>query len=264
VRRLVNFTMAQAMRLVSVERGHDPRDYTIVAYGGGGPLHAVQLAEELGCAQVLVPRGPGIISALGLLIAGTQQDFIVTRIANAAEATHRFLTDQFAGLTARARREFESYGIPWDAVQLHHFLDMRYIGQAYELTMPVDDFVTGRAPASDLTRRFHDFHRLRYGHASSREGVEIANFRVVATHRSAVERLGEAWQPAAGGPVIEDAPVLVDGKTEACRFYRRETLPAGATVPGPAVVEEATATTFVPRGWTGVVDPGGNLLIRRA
>jgi N-methylhydantoinase A len=264
VRRLVNFTMAQAMRLVSVERGHDPRDYTIVAYGGGGPLHAVQLAEELGCAQVLVPRNPGIISALGLLIAGTQQDFLVTRIARAADVTHAFLVEQFENLAGRARKEFQSYGIAASEIELRYFLDMRYLGQAYELTMPVDDFFAGTTPADRLSQRFHEFHRARYGHASSREGVEIANFRIVAMHRSPIAQIGGAWEPAAGGPAVENAPIHLDGGTETCRFYRRDTLPPHTVITAPAVVEEATATTFIPRGWSGTVDAHGNLLIRRA
>jgi N-methylhydantoinase A len=263
VRRLVNFTMAQAMRLVSVERGHDPRDYTIVAYGGGGPLHAAQLAEELGCAHVLVPRSPGIISALGLLIAGTQQDFLVTRIARAADVTHAFLVEQFNELTARARKEFHSYGIAADEIEWRYFLDMRYVGQAYELTMPVDDFFAGTTPTDQLSSKFHEFHRARYGHASSREGVEIANFRIVAAHRSPIAEIGGDWAPERGAPGVEEAPIHLDAGTETCRFYRRETLPSGTAIAGPAVVEEATATTFIPRGWGGNVDAHGNLSIRR-
>jgi N-methylhydantoinase A len=263
VRRLVNFTMAQAMRLVSVERGHDPRDYAIVAYGGGGPLHAAQLADELGCSQVLVPHDPGIISAFGLLIADTQQDFMITRIMPAGQATRATLRDTFADLEARARAEFDSYGTRWDAVERGYALDMRYIGQAYELTMPVDDFITGAAPADQLVPRFHEFHRSRYGHASSREGVEIANFRVTAVHRSTVQRVRAVPAPA-GKIVAEEAPILLNGQERGCLFYRRETLPGGTVVAGPAVVEEATATAFIPEGWTGTIDGTGNLMMRRS
>jgi N-methylhydantoinase A len=264
VRRLVNFTMAQAMRLVSIERGHDPRDYAVVAYGGGGPLHAAQLAEELGCTQVLIPHHPGIISAFGLLLADTQQDFLVTRIMPASQATRPVLLEAFAELEARAREEFASYGVPWSAVERSYALDMRYVGQAYELTMPVDDFVAGRARAEDLVPRFHDFHRARYGHASSREGVEIANVRLVAVHRSTVQRAAPAAAAPAGGVVAEEAPIVLGGRTRPCLFYRRDTLPTDATIVGPAVIEEGTATTFVPEGWTAAVDARGNLLMRRA
>jgi N-methylhydantoinase A len=263
VRRLVSFTMAQAMRLVSIERGHDPRDYTVVAYGGGGPLHAVQLADELGCEQVLVPHHPGIISAFGLLLADTQQDFLVTRIMPASQATRPALLEAFAALEAKARAEFESYGVPWSAVEQSYALDIRYVGQAYELTMPVDDFVTGRAPIEDLVPRFHEFHRGRYGHASSREGVEIVNVRLVAVHRSTVQRVAPAPAVRADRAVAEEAPIILGGRPRPCLFYRRDTLPPDATIVGPAVVEEGTATTFVPEGWTAMVDAHHNLLIRR-
>lgn len=263
VRRVVNFTMAQAMRLVSIERGHDPRDYTVVAYGGGGPLHAAQLADELGCAQVFVPYNPGIISAFGLLLADTQQDFMVTRISHAEEASREMLLHQFADLQARAQDEFDSYGIAWPSVERRYFLDMRYIGQAYELTMPVDEFVTGQAALDGLIPRFHEFHRLRYGHASSREGVEIVNFRMTAAHRSTVQRISGATEPSAGRVVVESAPVRLNGRVEECAFYRRETLPEGYRLEGPAVVEEATATTFVPEAWAATVGAGRILLMRR-
>ncbi len=264
VRRLVNFTMAQAMRLVSIERGHDPRDYTIVAYGGGGPLHAAQLAEELGCAQVLVPYNPGIISAFGLLIADIQQDFLLTRISPADGATQPLLAEHFGELEGRARREFDSYGVPWSAVERRYFLDMRYIGQAYELTMPVDEFASGQTSTAQLTSQFHEFHRQRYGHASSREGVEIVNFRLTALHRSTVQRASGVIEAPRRDVAVESAPVRLDGTTSPCGFYHRDTLPEGFRIQGPAVVEEATATTFVPKGWTGTVIANRNLILRRA
>lgn len=263
VRRVVNSTMAQAMRLVSIERGHDPRDYTVVAYGGGGPLHAAQLAEELGCARVLVPYNPGIISAFGLLLADTQQDFMVTRISRADQATREMLLEHFTHLEARARNEFDGYGLAWPSVERRYFLDMRYIGQAYELTMPADEFVAGETRLDLLVPRFHEFHRMRYGHASSREGVEIVNFRMTATHPSAVQRTSGVAEPAAGGVAVVSAPVRLDGRFEDCAFYRREALPEGYSLHGPAVLEEATATTFVPEGWTGTSGVGRTLLMRR-
>jgi N-methylhydantoinase A len=263
VRKIVNFTMAQAMRLVSVERGHDPRDYTVVTYGGGGPLHGAQLAEELGCPQVLVPRSPGIMSALGLLIAGTQQDFMTTRILPAADGTHALLREMFSALITRAREEFQSYGISWETVECGYFLDMRYVGQAYELTMPVSDFVAGTAPAERLVPRFHEFHAQRYGHASSHEGVEIVNFRLTALHRSTVQRVAAAPEGSAAAVRVESADLYLNGKNCRCDFYYRDSLPPGFTIRGPAVVEEPTATAFVPDGWAGTVDDAGNLVLRR-
>jgi N-methylhydantoinase A len=140
---------------------------------------------------------------------------------------------------------------------------MRYVGQAYELSMPVDDFVSGETPLPQLVPRFHAFHRSRYGHASSREGVEIVNFRVTAVHRSAVQLAGMSPAARAAELATDVAPIWLDGQEHACRFYRREGLPLGHVIRGPAVIEEATATAFVPGGWVASVENGGNMLLRR-
>ncbi len=263
VRRLVNFNMAQAMRLVSVDRGHDPRDYTIVAYGGGGPLHAAQLADELGCAGVLVPVAPGTVSALGLLIADSKQDFMVTRILPADGMTATVLREAFGGLETKARREFGAYGVPRESVELLYFLDMRYEGQAYELMMPVDDFITGASEMEELVPRFHEFHRHRYGHASGREAIEVVNFRLSALHRSPVKQVTAALPPEGTAPRVEWGTLQLAGGSHRCAFYARETLPVGQTVAGPAVVEEPTATTFIPAGWIGTVHRTGSMLLTR-
>jgi N-methylhydantoinase A/oxoprolinase/acetone carboxylase beta subunit len=211
---------------------------------------------------VLVPRNPGVTSALGLLIAGTQQDFVTTRILPAAGATRPLLQEMFAALEARARTEFDGYGIPWTAVERDHFLDLRYVGQAYELTMPVGHFVDGTMPADRLAAEFHEFHRHRYGHSSSREGVEIVNFRVTGTHRSELQRLADA-PIAARTALVETADVYLAGVAHPCDFYDRDSLGRGTSVQGPAVVEEPTATAFVPAGWVATVDDRGNLILGR-
>jgi N-methylhydantoinase A/oxoprolinase/acetone carboxylase beta subunit len=203
------------------------------------------------------------MSALGLLIAGTQQDFVTTRILAAGDATLPLLKEMFAALEARARREFEAYGIPWSTVEREYYLDMRYAGQAYELTMPVGNFIAGTMPAARLSAEFHEFHRRRYGHASSREGVEIVNFRLTGTHRSTLQRLADPLPPAGRAPRAETADLYLAGVARRCRFYDRASLTVGADVRGPAVVEEQTATAFVPDGWTAAVDAAGNLILRR-
>jgi N-methylhydantoinase A len=261
VRRLVNFNMAQAMRLVSIERGYDPRDYTIVAYGGGGPLHAAQLAEELGCRRVLIPVAPGTVSALGLLIADTKQDFVVTRILPASGATIGLLRQVFGDIERSARKEFEGYGVSWGDAEVSYALDMRYLGQAYELTMPVDDFVRGSSGLDDLVPRFHRFHRARYGHASGREDVEVVNFRLAVIARSPIKQITSAAPPRDADPRVESGTLRLNGEEQACRFCRRETLPAGFVVTGPAVIEEATATTFIPPGWAARVERTGVMLM---
>ena len=262
VRQLVNFNMAQAVRLVSVERGYDPRDYTIVAYGGGGPLHAAAVAEELDIRRVLVPVNSGLVSAYGLLIANTQQDFMVTRIARAVDITTDDLQSVFVALERKALDEFAGYDLPWNEVRIEHAIDMRYHGQAYELTVPVDAFVSGQRAADELSQSFHDFHFLRYGYASPNLTVEVVNYRITAVHPSALQNIDPA--PVASiSRSASDGVVALRGKSISCRFYDRASLAPGDQLSGPAIVEEPTATTFIPPDWSAQVDLFYNLVLQR-
>jgi N-methylhydantoinase A len=244
VLRLVNVTMAQAVRLVSIERGHDPRDYTIVAYGGSGPLHAAAVAADLGISRVLVPVNPGLVSAYGLLLADTRQDFAITRVMPAGRVTDGDAVALFAQLEADARREFEAYATPWREVTCRREMDLRYAGQAYEISVSCDGM-----PVAAVVDAFHDAHRVRYGHAVRDEHVEVVGFRLIAvapsplrTIRPAPGRRGAAAPRAAG-------------------YHPRHELDAGDRLAGPCVVEEPTATTYVPEGWTARVDRLGNLIL---
>jgi N-methylhydantoinase A len=262
VRQLVNVNMARAVRLVSVERGYDPREYTIVAYGGGGPLHAASLAGELGIQQVLVPANAGLVSAYGLLIANTQQDFMVTRISRAIEVRFEDLATTFGSLENRARNEFADYGMAQDEVRIHHFIDMRYVGQAYELTVPVEEFTSGARPMAELAQSFHEFHFKRYGHALTQADVEVVSYRIIAVRASELHDIDPAPSDATPRPP-GDGLIAIDGRSVVCRFYDRAGLVTGDQLPGPAVIEEPTATTFVPVGWTATVDAFLNVLLRR-
>jgi N-methylhydantoinase A len=244
VLRLVNVTMAQAVRLVSIERGHDPRDYTIVAYGGSGPLHAAAVAPDLGISRVLVPVNPGLVSAYGLLLADTRQDFSMTRVTPAGRVTERDAAALFAELEAQARREFEAYATPWDEVACRREMDMRYAGQAYEISVPCDGVPVGAA-----VEAFHDAHRVRYGHAVRDEHVEIVGYRLIAVAPSPLR----AIRPASGRRGA--AAPRAEG------YHPRHELDTEDRLTGPCVVEEPTATTFVPEGWTARVDGLGNLIL---
>jgi N-methylhydantoinase A len=235
VLRLVNVTMAQAVRLVSIERGYDPRDYTIVAYGGSGPLHAAAVAADLGIGRVLVPVNPGLVSAYGLLIADTRQDFSITRVTPAAHV---------ADLEQHARREFQAYERPWRDVRCRREVDMRYAGQAYEISVACDGLAV---PA--MVDAFYDAHRARYGHAVRDQDVEIVGYRLIAVAASPLRAIRPA--PAAPPPA---AP-------HASGYHARHELEPGAGLAGPCVVEERTATTFVPEGWSARTDRLGNLVL---
>ncbi|HEV2282184.1 MAG TPA: hydantoinase/oxoprolinase family protein [bacterium] len=244
VLRLVNVTMAQAVRLVSIERGYDPRDYTIVAYGGSGPLHAAAVAADLGIARVLVPVNPGLVSAYGLLLADTRQDFSVTRVAPAARVADRDAAALFADLAAQARREFEAYDRPWREVTCRREMDMRYAGQAYEISVPCDGI-----PVAAAVDAFHEAHHVRYGHAVRDQSVEVVGYRLIALAPSPLRAIRPA--PGHGGA---PAPRAED-------YHPRHELDTGDRLAGPCVVEEPTATTYVPQGWAARADRLGNLIL---
>jgi N-methylhydantoinase A len=250
VLRLVNVTMAQAVRLVSIERGYDPRDYTIVAFGGSGPLHAAAVAADLGIGRVLVPVNPGLLSAYGLLIADTRQDFAVTRVGPVGRVTDGEVAAVFGDLEREARREFGAYERPWSDVRCRREMDMRYAGQAYEISVPCDGM-----PVASIVEAFHEAHQARYGHAVRDQDVEVVGYRLIAAAPSPLRGVRSA--PADSPATISSKP----GGTAAAGYHARYAIEAGARLAGPCVVEEPTATTYVPEGWSARADRLGNLVL---
>ncbi|MFP1632741.1 hydantoinase/oxoprolinase family protein [Zhengella sp. ZM62] len=256
VLRLVNSNMAAAVRLVSTSRGIDPRDFTLVAYGGGGPLHAAMVADLLGMKQVLVPWAPGLASAFGLLIADTLID-----------ATHsdRHRLDETSLDAARlsrllklADRLAEKHGIGPGDRETAIGLDMRYAGQAFELTVWTD---AGTASASALRQLFEEEHRNHYGYARAGLDVEVVSYRVRVT-----ARLGASIStplPEGSGPAPATAEILIDGNAAEATVLARDGFAAGQRLSGPAILTEPTSTTVVPSGWEAECLSTGDLMLRR-
>ena len=262
VATIADVTMANAVRLVSTERGYDPRDYTLVAYGGAGPLHAASVAGQLNISRVLVPPCPGLLSAFGLLAGQFQRDFARTQVRPLDDEGYAAIGAVFSGLLADAREEVASHGIDPDSCQVAYALDMRYRGQGFELTLPVTAGEIAESSASALAERFHNQHRLRYGHATPGEPVELVTYRLAIIQpfdAPATLRMPAGEEREAGR-----AEISVDGTRVACDFHWRAALQAGFTASGPLVVEEPTATTFVPPGWRLRVDEHANLLLERS
>jgi N-methylhydantoinase A len=253
--------MVRAIKLMTVERGYDPRDFALIAFGGAGPLHALQLAEELEIPTTIVPRYPGNTSALGLALADIRHDYAATRIQLLAEAEPASIEALFARLEVEARAQLEADQLPAAADALSRFCDLRYYGQGFELTIPVDGPISDQADLEAMARGFHEAHRRSFGHANEGDPVEMVNLRVSA--------LGEAVRPdmrdrpvrppGQHPPVIR--PVFLSNQTHDCQVYRRSTLPAGTTIAGPAIVEQAGSTTLLLPQHTAKVDPYGNLII---
>jgi N-methylhydantoinase A len=275
--RVANATMERAMRRISVERGHDPRRFALLAFGGAGPLHACDLAEALNIPTVLAPRTPGVLSALGMLVAdlvkdysqtvmlradgfdipGSSTEFDSTELVAGCQNLAEVLEAHFKPLEARGREELVAEGVEPAAVTLSRALDMRYVGQSHELTVPL-------AAGDDFVPAFHQAHGRRFGHQHPAEPVEIVNVRVIA--RGAMtkpdfptETPGEADPAVArvGCKLVYFGPM----SPAETRLYRREQLRAGHVIPGPAIVFQLDTTTVIPPGWQAQVDRYGTLII---
>jgi N-methylhydantoinase A len=253
--------MAQALRLVSTDRGYDPRGSTLVAYGGAGPLHACDLARALQIRQVLIPRYPGAFSAFGALLADTRFDYTRTSWMRMRFLDTARVNEIFAELERRAVADFEREGFA-QPPRLVRSVDMRYVGQNWELSVEVP---AGELTADDFARAerlFEEEHERFYGYAIPGEELELLTFNVAAVgsrysiELPRIERGGRA-NPIDRRPVVFDADA---GPVEA-DVYRREELLAGSEIDGPAVIGQVDATTLLPPGSTAHVDDYGNLLI---
>jgi N-methylhydantoinase A len=261
---LVDAEMAKVLRIVSVERGLDPRDFALMAFGGGGPLHACALAADLGMRRVIVPRYPGLFSALGLLAAGVRATYSRSLVAPLDAATLVNARSAADDLTGEARAALQQQGVAAADVHVVVELDVRYVGQSFDLTIPFDGDEVALAQA------FHARHEQRYGYASRDERVELATVRVASMSSRAYR--GRAITPAieavprqarddTGGRRIGIRQVWDAGAFVDAAVYDREQLAPGATFAGPAIVEQYDTTTWVPGGWSARTDDAGNLLL---
>jgi N-methylhydantoinase A len=236
--RVANAEMVRALRVISVERGLDPRDFALVAFGGAGPLHACALADELGIRTVLVPRESGVLSALGLAISDVRRDHAGPPRGDVAGA--------FAALERAAAADLPG-------AELTRSADLRYRGQAYELTVP-------GAAETDLVEAFHLAHERRYGYRADAP-VEVVSLRVQATRPTPKPALTE---PAgAADEVVGARRVVLDGRERAANVHDRERMGAGSLVGGPAIVELPEATCLVAPDWHGRIDDVGTLVLER-
>jgi N-methylhydantoinase A len=262
---VVNAGMAGALRIVSVERGHDPREFTLVAFGGAGPVHAARLAEELDIPRVLVPPIPGGFSALGLVATDVRRDYVRTFYAPLAGAAPGEVAAAFAAMEVEARAMLERAGVPATRWELTRAADCRYPRQAYELTVPVAAGPVDGATLQRLARDFHERHRTTYGHASPAEAVQCVNLRLSAVGRLTpldVSRSVSGSAPAAGLPSRE--AYFTEIGVVQCPVVAREALAPGDDRSGPLIVESADTTVVVPPTWRLSVEPGGLIALERA
>ncbi|MGE5597293.1 MAG: hydantoinase/oxoprolinase family protein [Hyphomicrobiales bacterium] len=253
IRDVVNANMARALRAVSLERGFDPAGFTLVAFGGAGPLHACELAEEVGIERVLVPRHPGVLSALGMITAreSLERSQGVLRVLDGAAPTD--MGAVAGGLLALAKEEFEAAHGPGSVRHVAWAADVRYQGQAHELRVEVAE-----PAAAAIAGAFHAAHLRQFGYQQGERPVELVALRVIV----AGEQPPLPFEPEAerdGRP--EGRPIALGATGVTAAWYEREALQPGERFAGPAVVTQLDATTFVPEGWQARVDAYRNLLL---
>ncbi|MEZ5667202.1 MAG: hydantoinase/oxoprolinase family protein [Alphaproteobacteria bacterium] len=265
---ILNANMANAIRSRTVQKGLDPRDFALVAFGGAGPLHGAEVAELLGIPEVVIPAHPGITSAAGLLTTDLKYDAIKTEfMAEGAIDTARLGRD-FDELTAGLAAQFAADGIGPEAIALSRSGELRYVGQGYELRIAFPPGPLDAAAVEAVFEAFHTRHRAEYGHAFRDSPIEIVNIRVVGS--GAMPKLTR--RPAAVTSALARARLRqarcmfrVDGALQGFEtgYYDRAALPTGVALAGPAIILQTDTTTVVPPGWTVTADEDGTMTLRK-
>jgi N-methylhydantoinase A len=259
--RIAVARMVSAIKQISISDGHDPRDFTLLPYGGAGPMHAAAIAEELEMRSVLVPIGPGNFAAFGSLISDLRRDYVLTRTLQLQTADWAEVDRVFRTIETQARSDLLDEGIPADRIGMLRSAGMRYLGQSWELKV---DIATSVTSIEALIATFGSVHDRRFGHRSGGK-VEIVNFRVAG--------VGHVYKPALPRwtvvGTLDDArtavrPVYFDGAYRDTPIYARDRLPAGQRLRGPALIEESGSTTVIPEQWHARVMEHGEILLERS
>jgi N-methylhydantoinase A len=264
---IANAAMVNALRLVSVQRGYDPRDFVLVAFGGAGPVHANRLAAAIEIPTTLIPLSPGITSALGLLVTNLKHEYATTLIQRVDQLDLDRVEEIYRSLAAEGQTALTRGGVGVEDNDFLRQADLRYVGQGYELTILLPNRPLGAAEVAELLATFHREHDRAYGYSAPAEPVELVNLRLTAIGKIAPPHLREV--DAAGRPVADaqkvSRPVYFaeSGGYVDCPIYDRYHLGAGMRVAGPAVVEEFDSTTVIHPGYSATADRFGNLLLRR-
>lgn len=255
--RVADAAMVRALRVISIARGHDPRRFTLAAFGGAGPMHACAVAEELGISRIVVPRYPGVASALGLLASDVRHDLRQTWVRRTRTVGPDELLSRLRGLERDARELLEDAGFSGRDARVDFELDMRYRGQAYELTVPFPKRRVDGSVLAWVEKAFHAAHKRAYGHASPVDETEVVTLRARATGRMRPPD----WDALADGAAPRAEPTRAARGDR--RVYERDALAPGQAVRGPAIVEQEDSTIVVAPGWRLSAGPAGNAILER-
>jgi N-methylhydantoinase A len=256
--------MANSVRAVTTERGLDPRDFALFAYGGNGPLHVSLVARELGIDRVVIPPNPALFSALGMLLADARADVVQTGVRALQRTDAAELEASFRSLELECEQQLKSSAVAVDAVRFVRAADMRYVGQEHTVTVQLAGADTAADPIGAVKAAFDAAHELRYSHSAHEEPAEIVTLRVTAVGEVGKPQLPELAPGRTAAPasaLVGSRPVVFAAGEEPTEtaVYRRTALLAGNRIIGPAVIEEATTTTLLRPGDSADVDHLGNL-----
>jgi N-methylhydantoinase A len=266
---VLNANMANAIRARTVQKGIDPRRYALVASGGAGPLHGAEVAGVLGVPEVIVPPYPGINSAIGLLTTDLKYDVVRTAFMVSVALDVDRLNAEFASMEEALRDQLEADGIDPTLAGFQRFADARYVGQGYELRLPLPAAQLKREAVAEAVAAFHDLHEQEYGHHFPKSPIELVNLRVTAV--GSVPKIGVPPTPQGGS--LESARlrtrdavfrVGTELRSFETAFYDRSRLPVGEPIAGPAILLQADSTTVVPPAWTAEVDASGAIIMQSA
>jgi N-methylhydantoinase A len=255
--QVANAAMNRAIRAISVERGYDPREFALVAFGGAGPLHACDLADTLRIPRVLIPFVPGVLSALGMTLADITKDYAQTVLSDEKVLDPARLDTIFRPLETQGQNDILNEGVPADQIELQRALDIRYKGQSHEITVaePVD---------GDWVEAFDTAHESRYSYRQTDTSLVIVTARLTATGRTdkaEFTRLPIGDEDAADAVLGSCEIGFGPGGPVTGQLYTRDKLRAGNKLSGPALIVQFDTTTVIPPGWKAQVDPWGNLII---
>jgi N-methylhydantoinase A len=269
IQRIVDMRMADEVRVFAAKRGVNLSDFTLLPFGGAGAVHAAAVAEELGMRRILVPPRPGAFSALGLLCTDVVHDYIRSELRTLAEITAEHAETIFRQLEGTARAELTAEGMNAGDARFARELDLRYTGQGYELRTPLEALFRERLTGASLQaarERFDECHAQIHGHAAKERPLEVVSYRLrvrVAVPKYEPREEAAPLSPRNAAAVKGKRTISLNGAAIEATLYERDRLDIGATVAGPAIVEQFDATTLIPPSWSGRVDGYGNLVVTR-
>jgi N-methylhydantoinase A len=258
---IANASMLRILRLLSISKGYDPREFTLMAYGGAGPLHAVELAEEMGISKVIIPRMAGLFSSLGLLFTDMSADFAQT-VMVPLDKNRKRINEALFSLNKKAEKWFKEHHVSQENQKVTSSADMRLVRQNYELNIRLPESTLSKSDIDEVKLKFHDEHEKTYGHKAPEEEIQVVNLRMRALEIRKKPDMAE-FEKAGKQSLSEEETrkVWIKDKERECKVYKREKMMWGHSVEGPAVITEKESTTVIGPNWKAELDKLGNLVL---